>query len=138
MKLLAGHPCHRLIAMSECTAAFQRAVLADYPDLAAEIEGKITVLHPPQPLMVEAPKPAPGADERIRFILVGSDFFRKGGAEILRVFDRMLSSGAPIELEIVSTLAHGDYATHTTTEDLAEAHRLIAKWPINIRHHLRL
>lgn len=138
MKLLAGKPCRRLIALSDCAAVFQRAVLDDHPDVAAEIEAKITVLHPPQPLLVDAPKPAPLAGEPIRFVLVGSDFFRKGGAEVLRLFDRLLERDAPVELEIVSTLAHGDYATHTTADDLAAAQRLIAKWPDRIRHHVRL
>lgn len=136
LKLLAGDPCKRLIAMSGCAADYQRAFLADYPDMAGAILSKMTVLHPPQRALVEAAPPAP--TEAIRFTLVGADFFRKGGREILRAFDRLLGEGAPVRLSIVSTMAIDDYATRATADDLAEAHRLIAKWPDAIEHFTRL
>lgn len=133
--LLAGRPCRRLIAMSQCAAEFQRAFLADYPDMAGEILPKMTVLHPPQRALADAAPPAPEGD--IRFTIVGADFFRKGGLEILRAFDRLLGEGAPIRLSIVSTMAIGDYATKATADDLAEAHRLIGKWDA-IEHFTKL
>ncbi|NML06236.1 glycosyltransferase family 4 protein [Sphingomonas sp. G-3-2-10] len=138
LKLLAGKPCRRLIAFSECTAGLQRALLAAHPDLADAILPKITVLHPLQRPLVDGPKLAPAAGEPVRFVIVGADFFRKGGGEVLRVFDRLLERGAPLRLDIVSTLAFGDYASHATAADQAEAIRLIARWPGAIVHHERL
>lgn len=136
LKLLAGDPCKRLIAMSQCAAEFQRAFLSDYPDIAGDILPKMTVLHPPQRALVDE---APGAPEgAIRFTIVGADFFRKGGLEVLRAFDRLLGEGAPLALSIVSTMAIGDYATHATPADLDEAKRLIVKWPEAIEHFERL
>lgn len=136
VKLLAGKPCRRLIAFSECTRDFQLAFLADHPAHADAIAAKITVLHPPQPVLTDAAPAAPEGE--IHFAIVGADFFRKGGLEVLRVFDRLLGEGAAVRLSIVSTLAGGDYATHSTAEDLAEARRLIAKWPAEIDHVERL
>lgn len=138
LKLLAGKSCKRLIAMSECARAFQGAVLADYPDLAEAIQAKVTVLHPPQSPLIDGPKPGPSTSEPIRFVIVGADFFRKGGGEVLRVFDRLLQEGAAIRLTIVSTLQHGDYASRATAADLAEARRVIAAWPGHIVHFERL
>lgn len=136
LKLLARPQCRRLIAFSECTRDFQLAFLEDYPALADRIAPKITVLHPPQASLVDS---APGAPQgEIRFTIVGADFFRKGGGEILRVFDRLLGEGAPVRLSIVSTLAIGDYASRATAADLAEARRVIARWPEAIERFERL
>jgi glycosyltransferase involved in cell wall biosynthesis len=139
LKLLAGKSCKRLIALSECARDFQFALLdEEHPDFAEAIRPKVTVLHPPQAALADAPKPPPAPGEAIRFTLVGADFFRKGGREVLRVFDRMLAAGAPLHLTIVSTMDYGDYASHATREDLTEALALIAKWPERIVHHARL
>ncbi|MCW3849349.1 glycosyltransferase family 4 protein [Sphingomonas sp. LB-2] len=135
LRLLAGKPCRRLIALSQCAADFQRGFLADTPDMAEAIRAKVTVLHPPQRLLADAPA---AAEATIRLAIVGADFFRKGGREVLRAVDRLLAEGAPLHLTIVSTMAIGDYATHATAEDLAEARRVIAKWPGAIERIARL
>lgn len=136
VRQLARPSCRRLIAMCDAARADQEMLLAGYPDLAAEIAPKVTVLHPPQRVLAEAPREA--SRDRIRFAIVGAEFFRKGGLEVLRAFDRMLGEGLPLQLTIVSTLAHGDYASRATAADLAEAKRLIARWPDAIVHHERL
>ncbi|MDF7775449.1 glycosyltransferase family 4 protein [Sphingomonas sp. AOB5] len=136
--LLARDSCKRLIALSECTRDFQLAFLDAHPKHRERIAPKITVLHPPQALLTDTPRSAPAADEAIHFAFVGVDFFRKGGREVLRAFDRLLEGGAPIRLTIVSAMHHGDYASRTTGEDLAEAQQLIAKWPGRIEQFGRL
>jgi len=138
LKLMAGDPCRRLIAISECTANFQRSVMAKWPDLAAAIEPKITVLHPPQAALIEDKSEIWAETGPIRFAIVGALFFVKGGREILRAFDRLLARGLPLHLTIVSTLQFGDDETRSTRADQDEARRLIAKWPDAIVHRERL
>lgn len=138
LSLMARESCKRLIALSECTRDFQLAFLDEHSKHRDAIAPKITVLHPPQALLTEKPRAAPGPDETIHFAFVGVDFFRKGGREILRAFDRLLDRGAPIRLTIVSAMHFGDYASLTTADDLAEAQRLIAKWPGRIDQFGRL
>lgn len=136
VKLLARDACRRLIAMCDAARADQFALLEAQPDLAEKVAAKVTVLHPPQAPLVDAPKAGP--TDTIRMMIVGKDFFRKGGGEILRALDRVLEDGLPFHLTIVSTLEHGDYASKTTEADVAEAKRVIAKWPDQITYHYRL
>lgn len=138
LDLMVGPACRRVIAISECAANFQRSVMAEHPRHAETIDRKMIVLHPPQAALVED-KSAVWADTAtIRFAIVGSLFFVKGGSEVLRAFDRLLTQGLPIELTIVSNLLYGDPESCSTRADQAEARALIAKWPGRIIHHERL
>jgi glycosyltransferase involved in cell wall biosynthesis len=75
----------------------------------------------------------------IRFILVGAGFFRKGGCEILRVFERLVrQQHYPIELVIVSSLRMDQYAARETEADLAWAQETIAANRDWITHHTSL
>ena len=92
------------------------------PSLGSEIVPKITVLHPPQAAAVETwDEKRVSLDEPLRFVIVGHLFFMKGGAEILRVFDKLLEKGYSIELNIVSGLATDDWATATSADDVSWA-----------------
>jgi glycosyltransferase involved in cell wall biosynthesis len=130
---LAKQACRCLIALSDNAAAFQRRILRGH-DLAKAIESKITVLHPPQTLGRQIEKPR----GKIHFVIVGSEFFRKGGLEVLRVFGSALASGEPVKLTIVSDLRYGDDATKSTKREVGEARRIISAHPDSIQHFSRL
>ncbi len=53
----------------------------------------------------------------VNFLFVGRQFFRKGGMEMLIVFDKLIEKGYPIHLTIVSNIEFGDYITKTTDAD---------------------
>lgn len=133
LKLLASHHCKALIAMSEAAYQSQIRVINDNPRFR-KIVDKLEILHPPQELLVENYDLKPQNGNDIQFVLVGHEFFRKGGREILDVFDTLLKEGAPIRLKIVSRLITGDYASHATEQDLINAKTLIAKYPDHIQH----
>jgi len=76
--------------------------------------------------------------DKIVFTIVGGDFFRKGGREILSVFNALIPQCPQLYLNIVSTLNFGDYASHTTKEDYNNALRIIEKYPEHIKHYHRL
>jgi glycosyltransferase involved in cell wall biosynthesis len=143
LRKLAAPACKRLIALSHCTAAIQDQFLGQYPEFAAQIMAKVSVLHPPQaPLLSEAELDEKlgraAGRESIQCLLVGADFFRKGGLEVLMAMDALLQSGADLQLTIVSTLNIGDYASQATSEDLRTAMQIIDRHPRSIRLHRNL
>ena len=139
LKLMAGEACQKLIAMSECAANIQRTFLSDkYPQFLDVINEKLMVLHPAQkcPPREEVQKDISGP---LTFTIVGSDFFRKGGKEILIAFDRLSEKGIQDWcLNIVSKMQFGDYASRTTKEDVRFAHKLIDKYPHNINYQSQI
>ena len=91
------------------------------------IRKKMIVLHPPQEVLVDQPVQRDYDDQHpIRLILVGSGFFRKGGREILRAFDKLIrEENANLKLILVSSLKMDDYAAKETQEDLDWASNFI-------------
>lgn len=139
VKALASNRCKKLIAISECSKNFQKLYLEkEFPSYTSQITPKVTVIHPPQELLVNSLDEKKVASDKLIFTMVGSDFFRKGGKEILRVFDSLLSDKASVELNIISTLDYGDYATKTTIDDLTEAQDLINKHSGSIHYFEKL
>ncbi|MBW6466565.1 MAG: glycosyltransferase [Brevefilum sp.] len=137
---LSGDSCKRLIALSECSSRIQRDLLSRISIDTEAINQKLTVLHPPQVKMINT------YDEKeldirgpIRFMLVGAGFFRKGGREILRVFERLVrQDGYSIELVIISSLRMDKYAAHETEADVAWVKNKIAANKDWITHHTSL
>lgn len=140
---LAGTACKRLVALSHCTKDIQTQFLQDYPGFMEAILPKVSILPPPQALLVDAETVAGKASERerrgnIRLAFVGADFFRKGGLELLRAVDSLLQKRAPLQLHIVSTLKYGDYASKTEATDVEEALRIMGRHPQAIFHRRHL
>ena len=73
-------------------------------------------------------------EDSLVFTLIGNDFFRKGGAETLRVFDRLILGGANVQLRIISNLKFNDYASKTTQADQEWALKVISRYPDQIFH----
>ena len=138
LRLLVGDPCKRIIALSDCAATIQRNKLAQYPQFAEDVEQKLMVLHPAQESLISSIDEKQ-LFEKVVFTIVGADFFRKGGMEVLVVFDRLYKRGVKNwRLNIVSSLQYGDYLTLTTKQDLNLAKDLIEKYPDNIFHQSSL
>ncbi len=86
-KRLAHDSCKKLIALSSCAAHIQRATVErDAAGLAGRIMEKVEVLHPPQRVLCTTPLPANRKSEAIHFVLIGADFFRKGGGRDIAGF----------------------------------------------------
>ncbi|WP_299821861.1 glycosyltransferase family 4 protein [uncultured Pontibacter sp.] len=126
VKLLANDHCKKIIAISQSAYNIQLKYLDKFPRFKNQIENKMVVLHPAQHLLIDS-YDEKELDELITFSLIGGDFFRKGGKEVLVVFDKLLEEGYPIKLQIVSKLDYGDYASQTTKNDFLEAVTLIEK-----------
>lgn len=138
VKRLAHNSCKKIIAMSECTAQIQKDYLQKYyPNLADKILQKMIVLHPAQSMVVTSSENKNFGGDLV-FTLIGSDFFRKGGKEVINVFDNLFKQGIPVHLNIVSSLDYGDYASHATIEDYYKALEVIQNHKNNITHYKRL
>jgi glycosyltransferase involved in cell wall biosynthesis len=137
---LSSDACKQLVALSGCTRSIQLDLLGCLPFDTQAIQRKLTVLHPPQEKMImDYDEKGLDPDGPIRFILVGAGFFRKGGREILRVFERLVrQQHYPIELVIVSSLRMDHYAAHETEADVAWAQETIAANRDWITHHTSL
>lgn len=130
-KRLAHGSCKRLIAISEHARKTLAADLEEAPeDVRKVVLSKTSVLHPPQRLLVGSLGEKDAPADRVRFTLVGTDFYRKGGAALVRAFDRLLSEGLPVELHLVTRLTQkpGSKTTpemHERVQRILDAHEHI-------------
>jgi len=130
LEALAGRSCLAILPLSQSAALMQTDLLKDLPaEYAQPILDKMRVLHPPQEVLVPEVKAREySPDNPIRFILVGAAFFRKGGREVLEVFERLVrQEKLPVRLIIVSSLRIEPYAAKETEEDVAWAKAKIAE-----------
>lgn len=133
VKKLAKCNCKKIIALSQCTFDRQIDFLKRmYPQYFNAIINKMVVMHPPQALLIEEYSQKALDPKSLVFTIVGTDFFRKGGREILNVFSELIPLFPQLKLNIVSSLHYDDYASKATILDYNKAVELIEKFPVNI------
>jgi glycosyltransferase involved in cell wall biosynthesis len=117
---LASNDCKKLIAMSDCAANIQRALLANFNQYSEMIDKKLVVIHPPQqPLVSSFEDKQIDLDGSIKFMFVGNAFFRKGGREAIETLKELRDDfHYDISLTIVSDLRMDGYATNETEQDV--------------------
>lgn len=104
------------------------------------IASKTIVLHPPQSINLPSermpPNSRPSRNGLRKFCFVGTDFYRKGGHEMLKVFENLFDSGhKDWFLTIVGDLdSYGDFASRTNGLHKEHALRIINK----LRKHVTL
>jgi glycosyltransferase involved in cell wall biosynthesis len=126
-RYLASPSCRKIIAISQWSLRFQEHLLRQHPDISEVIRAKLCLITPSQEMLISHYDEKVLDPDRITFTMVGGDFFRKGGMEILEVFTELAAERLPFHLTIVSTLAYGDYASKTTRSDYDRARALIAR-----------
>ncbi|MDB4467357.1 glycosyltransferase family 4 protein [Akkermansiaceae bacterium] len=97
------------------------------------ITAKLEVLHPPQELLIEQINPERYLSGPLRLALVGHDFYRKGGLEVLIAMDRLVDEGSDVELTIAGKMAAGDYASKAGEREVARAEALMEKMGQRVR-----
>jgi len=125
-KYLAAPSCKKIIAISAWARKYQEHLLDQHPEFKETVSPKLCVVTPPQKPVVAEYDEKILDRERITFTMVGGDFFRKGGMEILEAFSQLVAEKLPVHLTIVSALQYGDYASRTTESDYRRAQTLIA------------
>jgi glycosyltransferase involved in cell wall biosynthesis len=135
IKQLVKPNCKKIYALSQCAYNLQKEYLQnEWPKYSAKILAKMEVKLPYQEPIISDYSEKKLPPDQIVFTLVGADFFRKGGMEVLLAFDQLIPTHPQLQLNIVSTLNYGDYATNTTAEDQKAALQIIQKYPKNIHH----
>ncbi len=135
MGLLASKTCRKLIAISSFAFAYEDALIDRFPAHRDAIREKMIVLHPSQSPLISSMEEKQMEKDVVVATMVGADFFRKGGMEILRATERLAREGYPIRVNIVSSLDAWDYASHAGGEDIRQAEAIIARLPGVVRHH---
>jgi glycosyltransferase involved in cell wall biosynthesis len=135
MSLLAGKACRKLIAISSFASMYQEALIERYPAYRDAIRQKMMVLHPAQPVLISSFEEKQPEKDVVVCTMVGADFFRKGGLEILRATERLAKLNYPIRVNIVSSLDAWDYASHAGREEILQAEQIIARLPGVVRHY---
>jgi glycosyltransferase involved in cell wall biosynthesis len=78
---------------------------------------------------------APTAGEAVRFIFVGTDFYRKGGLLFLKAFDAVRADHPNMLLTIVSRLCDRDWPAIAPADEVADAARLLDSHRDAIAHY---
>ncbi len=133
LKLFSRKQCKRILCLSSWVLDTQRGFLKN-SKYASEILPKLELCHPPQAIHHPAREEILpiGDRERIKFIFVGRDFFRKGGFECVKAFSKVLENGYKAELTIISKLDRNDWPISATESELNLAVSTIEKWKDNI------
>ena len=137
---LAGSACRQMIGFSAYTVAIQKAWLEEhFPAYLSVLEPKLSLLHPQQVPKIGNYQEKTLSPDRVNLCMVGSAFYRKGGTEVLKAVDRLLTEGRnELHLTIVSRMELDFFSRYVDQEEVDMCQRLIAKHPDNIHHHRSL
>ncbi len=138
VSLLARPACRKLIAISNFAYTYQDYALDRFPGYRGTVRGKMCVVHPSQRPLIEAYEQKQLPADLIECTFVGADFFRKGGLEILRAFDRLVAERLPVHLNLISSLDAWDYASQAGAEEVRAAEHLIDRLGPAVTHHRNL
>lgn len=129
LRLMAGAPCIKIIALSKCNLRMQKKFLDRFPEYYEKIAPKLINMHPPQELLVNSwDEKSLTLEGDIKFMFVGGNFFRKGGREILEVFQELRENYKyPVKLSIVSSLTTDTYASNTSKSDVKSTELIIER-----------
>lgn len=131
--LLARKQCKRVLCLSNWVLNTQRGIVKNSCH-SNKILPKLDLLHPPQKIhRREEEIVTIKENEKIKFIFIGRDFFRKGGFECVKAFDKVIKSGYDAELTIVSKLDTKDWPHSAAQSQLDGALSLINEQADNIR-----
>lgn len=125
---LAKDNCTALLALSQSACAIQRQSLEALDKPARDrLLAKTAVLLPPQKLLLDdaaIDEKFAAVTDQIRFLFIGKQFFRKGGAQVIDVL-KSYEKKASFHLTVVSSLAYGDNVSQTAQTDMERYRRLL-------------
>lgn len=127
MSRIASTSCKQIIAFSKSTYAIQERYLKlHYPQYYNKISAKMTIIHPPQKLLIESYSEKVLDNSIVHFLLVGNDIFSKGGLESVRVITQLHNEGYRVKLSIVS-IFQLDNITKKSLEDIENLKKEISQ-----------
>jgi glycosyltransferase involved in cell wall biosynthesis len=136
MGAMTSGSCKSLIALSESARniASGRWLRRAKPADREVVESKLTVLRPPQRVIVDASERA--YSDIPRFAFVGSEFYRKGGLIFLEAVNRLHDRGIrDWTATLVGRLdSYGDHATRSDASAERRARELIERLSPRVSH----
>jgi glycosyltransferase involved in cell wall biosynthesis len=127
LKACASDSCKAIIAMSKCAMRLELGLLSHFPEYENHIRKKLVHIYPPQKLFIQSfEEKLIDLHGKLKFIFVGREFYRKGGYDILRCFER-LADRYDFELIIVSGLNNINRQIYSEENELA-ARKIIEKY----------
>ena len=130
LPLILSEKCLSVLPMSHWACNYELWLLSQFASQneIERIKGKMTVLYPPQDLLLSSEEIQRKFEhtQKIKFLYVGSQVKRKGGAEILRVFDQLRAHFDTFSLTFVGKLDdnyNNFYLDEKETEDI---HHILA------------
>jgi glycosyltransferase involved in cell wall biosynthesis len=120
--------CRRLIALSE--HAQRRQMAFDKANAIGELDKKITVLLPPQKVLVsedaieQKNQSLRGGGGPFRLLFVGKNLYRKGGSEIIKAAVEVRKD-FEIEAFVIGDYEHVDYASSWKVDSAEDLKRLL-------------
>jgi len=116
---LVADTCKKLLPLSEYSFEQIKKLLAIYCDKDTQqiIENKMQILHPAQELLITRQEIEEKivANRKLRFIFVGRDFWRKGGAICLKALEKYRKD---VEFTLISSLGDEDLAYRSSRQEL--------------------
>lgn len=112
-KYLESNSCKYILPYSQWSLNNQLCKIND-ETLKEKISKKMKVIYPPQQVLVNSHQAE--LNKPVKFILVGGEFFRKGGYEALKVFEQLDNEEFKFEFTIISKLHRGDFPVDATEE----------------------
>jgi len=138
VKRLTHKSCKKIIAFCDRAKSIEIYLLDKYPEFKQKILDKLIVLQPAQPLYVNSISEK-DYSQPITFTFVGVDFFRKGGAEILRSTEKLKEEGFDFKINIVSQIKKGGWKDeHVTDDDIKKAKESIQRNKKHVTHYYSL
>ena len=128
LKLLNNPNCKKIISFCKNAQNLLKFSLEKFPEYKEQILEKNIVIQPSQKLHINGIEEK-SENKEIVFTFAGTDFFRKGGFETLKVFDKLIKQGAEVRLNIISGLAYntGWKDVHITKNDFEYVQNIIHK-----------
>lgn len=137
IKILSSEKCKFLIAISDCTYKIQENFLSFYPKYKKKIIDKMVVIQPPQKTLLKHYKKT-SINSELNFMFVGSEFFCKGGIEILNVFDKIKDKYQNFSLTLIGDFDRFNGRCLLSLEEKKRLINIINKNKKRIIHHNEL
>lgn len=135
LKQLCHPNCKKIIAFCERAKDIEIFWLNKHPEIKDRILSKLVVIQPSQKLYIGSVNEKDYAGP-VTFTFVGVDFFRKGGADILRVALDLIKEGFDFRLNIVSQLKKGSWKDeHVKDSEIKEIKDVLQQNKSVITHY---
>lgn len=108
LPLILSDQCVAILPMSQWAYNYELWLLSQFANQheIEQVKEKMTVIYPPQDLLISPEEIQIKYDhaEKVKFLYVGSQVKRKGGAEVLKVFDQLRKKYDSFSLTFVGKL----------------------------------